>query len=433
MFISNNLRNIISNNRIVSLITITITGFIFLVLFISYDYSRYLNDMEAILLEQETESQKMRINSELMELARSRTRITSKIIDLDDVFEQDELNLELENLANRFAQLRQSLLQQPLDSEEHKIIDSHNKIVPVILPAQRYSVELAMNQSADDSKKAKQIFYDVVLPGQGEMIISFGRLITIEQQRIANLSAQARSSMHTMKRRNQALMITILAFAIPISIFIILRIRKIQRALRLSHHKLRKSHSELEMKVDERTRELSNLNQHLQEVSENDALTKIYNRRRFNVFMQEEYDRTNRSGSDLSIIMIDIDFFKQFNDHYGHQEGDRCLTAVAAAMKACLPRSHDFIARYGGEEFVVVLPSTDLEGGRKVAEQIRQCIIDLAIPHECSSIVPHITISLGLTTYNAEQSSSIEDILREADEYLYIAKSKGRNTVAAAA
>ena len=104
-------------------------------------------------------------------------------------------------------------------------------------------------------------------------------------------------------------------------------------------------------------------------------------------------------------------------------------SAVATAMKECLPRSTDFIARYGGEEFIAVLPSTDIEGGKKVSEQIRQCIVDLEIPHECSQIEPHITISLGLTTYGADSSLSIDDILRKADECLYIAKSKGRNKV----
>ena len=422
-----------TKNRIVSLITITISGFIVLALFISYDYSRYFIDMEEMLLEEEVESQKMLINSELMELARSRTRITSKIIDIDDVFEQDELNMELETYASRFAKLRQALTELPLNPEERDIINSHNEIVPVILPAQRSAVELAMNQTPADNKKAKQIFYDVVLPGQGEMIASFGQLIAIEQQRIAELTKQASASIQTMKQLNNVIMITILAIAIPVSITVVLRIRKIQRTLRSTLQRLESSHRNLEQKVEQRTRELSELNQHLQTVSENDELTNIYNRRKFNVFMKEEYDRTNRFDSQFSIILIDIDYFKQYNDHYGHLEGDRCLAAVAAEMKTCLPRATDFIARYGGEEFVVVLPSTDLEGGRIVAEQIRQRILDLEIPHECSNILPHITISLGLTVYQARDPITIDDTLRKADECLYTAKANGRNAVVMAA
>lgn len=429
MALSDIVRSALSHDRIVFLITTTITGFILIVFFISYDYSRYLNDMEEILLEEEIESQKMHINSELMELARSRTRITSKIIDVEDVFVQDELNMELETYANRFALLRQRLLTLPLKAEERRIVNSHNKIVSVILPAQRSAVDLAMSQSADGIKKAKQIFYDVVLPGQGEMITSFGRLITIEKQRISELTEQARVSMRAMKQRNNAIIMVILAVAIPLSFIVVLRIRKIQNALRFSLQQLKQSHRDLELKVEERTKKLSELNQHLQVASENDELTSIYNRRKFNVFMKQEYERANRAGSQLSIILIDIDYFKQYNDHYGHQEGDKCLAAVAKAMKGCLPRKTDFIARYGGEEFVVVLPSTDLAGGKKVAEHIRKCIVKLDIQHDCSKIFPHLTISLGVTEYNARDSLSIDDILRKADECLYMAKENGRNTV----
>ena len=429
MTLINILRDAFSYNRIVILITATIAGFVLIVFFISYDYSRYLNDLEKILLEEEIESQKMHINSELMELARSRTRITSKIIDTSDVFEQDELNMELETYASRFAILRQALLKLPLNTEERDIVNSHEDIVPVILPAQRFAVELAMKQTAVDRQKAKQVFYDVVLPGQGEMISSFGELITIEKLRISELTEKASVSMRVMKQRNNIITITILAIAIPFSLIVVLHIRNIQKALRISHQTLEQSNRNLEKKVDERTRSLSELNQHLQVVSENDELTNIYNRRKFNVFIKNEYERTRRSGSQLSIIMIDIDYFKQYNDHYGHQEGDRCLSTVAAAMKECLPRKTDFIARYGGEEFVVVLPSTGLSGGKKVAEHIRQCIVNLEIPHECSNILPHLTISLGVTEYRAKESLSIDDILRKADECLYMAKEKGRNTV----
>ena len=429
MFLNKFFGNTISKNKTVLLITATITGFTLLILYISYDYSRYLNDMEVTLLEEEVESQKMQINSELMELARSRTRITSKIIDIDDVFEQDELNMELETYANRFANLRQSLVKLPLSTEELSIINSHNKIVPVILPAQRTAVELAMKNSPADRKQAKQIFYDIVLPGQGEMITSFGRLITIEKQRITDLIEQARDSMYAMKQRNNIIIIMILTFAIPVSAIVILRIRNTQNALRRSHQRLEESHHDLELKVTERTKELSKLNEHLQFASENDELTKIYNRRKFNAFIKEEYERTNRANSQFSIILIDVDFFKQYNDNYGHQEGDRCLTTVAKTMKECLVRSTDFIARYGGEEFVIILPSTDLEGGKKVAEHIRQRIVNMKIPHQYSTISPYITVSLGLTAYRAGDSLNIDGILKKTDECLYNAKSKSRNTV----
>ena len=179
------LKSIRITRSIVPLVAAVFSGFIMLVIFIAYNYGRYLNELELVIVQEELESQKMRLNSELMELARSRTRLTSQIIDLDDVFEQDEINLQLDIHASRFAKLRAELMQLNLNEEEKLLLDEQSKIVPVILPAQRQAVELAMNEEPGDDKKAEKILYEIVLPGQGKMIDSFGKLIAIEQERIA--------------------------------------------------------------------------------------------------------------------------------------------------------------------------------------------------------------------------------------------------------
>lgn len=387
-----------------------------------YNYSIQLNKIERVLQEEEIESQKMRINSELMELARSRTRLASQIIDTSDVFEQDELNMQLEEHAGQFAQLRQTLLKLPLTVDERSILNTHNIIVPVILPAQRTAVELAMQQTEDANARSQKILYEIVLPGQGKLVTSFGDLITIEQQRITELTNKTLTSLLIEKQQTTILVATMIIIATMFSIIVILRIRKIQQDLNLSH-------KNLELKVEERTRELSRLNQKLKDASEHDELTNLYNRRKFNIFLENEYERTNRLNSKFALIMIDIDYFKQYNDHYGHQEGDHCLTQVASIMSMCLPRSIDFIARYGGEEFVVILPSTDIEGAKIVAEHIRKSVYDKKIQHENSDIEKYVTVSLGLTIYNEKDTSSIEDIIESADQCLYTAKLKGRNRI----
>jgi diguanylate cyclase (GGDEF)-like protein len=418
------------SSSVVSLVTITIIGFILLVLFISYSYSLFLSGLEIALHEQELESKKMLINSELMELARSRTRITSKIIDIEDYFEQDELNMELEKYAGKFSLLRQGLLSLPLTAEERSILASNDDIVPIILPAQRSAVELAMNQTPDEKILAQQLLYDVVLPGQEKLVEGLGNLISLEQERIAELTKQSNSSLLAIKKRNYRIIATSLVMAVMLSFIVILRIRKTQLDLRNAHKKLEQINVNLELKVVERTKELSKLNQKLKDLSEHDELTGLYNRRKFKNYLEDEYARTNRLGSCFSLIMVDIDYFKNYNDYYGHQKGDQCLTSVALAMNKCLPRSIDFIARYGGEEFVIILPSTNLEGAEKVAERVRKTITDLNIPHESSKVASCITISQGITVYSAEDTSRINDVIKNADKNLYTAKSTGRNRVA---
>jgi len=158
-----------------------------------------------------------------------------------------------------------------------------------------------------------------------------------------------------------------------------------------------------------------------------DALTGIHNRR----FMDENLKRVissiARSGGCLSVMMMDIDFFKNYNDTYGHSEGDVCLKTVAETITGCLSRADDFAARYGGEEFVVVLPNTDESGARVMAIKILEAIWSCGIPHEKSEAAGRVTISIGLTTGIVEQGQNGEDYIKRADAALYQSKQNGRN------
>jgi len=167
----------------------------------------------------------------------------------------------------------------------------------------------------------------------------------------------------------------------------------------------------------------------LQDLSRRDGLTGLANRRHFDESLDKEWKRALREKDPLSIIMCDIDFFKAFNDLYGHQSGDDCLLAVARVLEAALRRPLDVAARYGGEEFVVVLPGTDREGALAVAGSIRSSIEALAIPHASSSAAPVVTISLGVASVVPATDSAAAEMLAAADQALYRAKGEGRNRV----
>jgi len=158
-----------------------------------------------------------------------------------------------------------------------------------------------------------------------------------------------------------------------------------------------------------------------------DGLTQVFNRRYFDNLFKNEVNREKRFGHPLSLIICDIDFFKKFNDTYGHQAGDDCLRRVAASLKQAVKRGGDCVARYGGEEFAIVLSHTDLKAAIAIADKIRQAVVNLNIPHINSQPHPFVTISLGVAC--SENLGEQKDLLAIADRNLYLAKDRGRNRV----
>jgi len=160
-----------------------------------------------------------------------------------------------------------------------------------------------------------------------------------------------------------------------------------------------------------------------------DGLTEIPNRRRFDDALEQEWRRMQRSGQPLAVIMMDIDFFKNFNDSYGHAAGDGCLKAVAQTLHATLQRASDTVARYGGEEFTAILPETDAAAGVLVAEKMRRNVAALEILHEHSSAARHVTISLGVAATIPTADGAPLTLVEAADALLYKAKVQGRDRV----
>lgn len=180
----------------------------------------------------------------------------------------------------------------------------------------------------------------------------------------------------------------------------------------------------------EMQKQLEQSNQELQRLSSLDGLTGIPNRRVFDETIRTEWTRGLRDHSEISLILIDIDHFKLFNDNYGHQGGDDCLKQVATILDKTATRSADVVARYGGEEFGVILPMTEHKGAMTLAEKMRQAVAELGILHEGSSTAEHVTISMGVATMIPGPESSIEQFIEMADKALYQAKERGRNQIA---
>ncbi|NER79391.1 MAG: diguanylate cyclase [Leptolyngbya sp. SIO1D8] len=173
--------------------------------------------------------------------------------------------------------------------------------------------------------------------------------------------------------------------------------------------------------------QLESANQQLQEQAYIDSLTQIMNRRRFDECSLKEWRRLAREQQSLSIILCDVDYFKRYNDTYGHQAGDLCLKAVAQALKASVRRPADAVARYGGEEFVILLPNTPLAGACHIAEKVRLQVASLQLLHEKSEVSDWVTISLGVASCIPHPQGSLKTLIEMADTALYEAKENGRN------
>ncbi len=193
---------------------------------------------------------------------------------------------------------------------------------------------------------------------------------------------------------------------------------------------------ELAAMVDARTRDLMEANQKLEaatwladQLSRSDGLTDLVNRRVFDEFLDSEWKRSVRTGMDLSLLMIDLDFFKDYNDAGGHPAGDECLRRVAHRINEIMNRGVDLVARYGGEEFAVVLFNTGAEGAAIVAERLRAAVEALQIPHGSSTVSPVVTISVGHATRRPQEGGDPEELVAAADRALYAAKAAGRNCV----
>jgi len=181
--------------------------------------------------------------------------------------------------------------------------------------------------------------------------------------------------------------------------------------------------------VEERTAELRAANVLLEQLSRSDPLTGLANRRHFDEIKEVEFRRALRLSQPLTVLMCDVDFFKRYNDHYGHAQGDQCLQLVADTLKHVFARAGEVVARLGGEEFVVLLPGVDAESAHRSAARLQQRLAEREMPHEASKVSPYVTLSIGLAGLDPNSMDQFEQLLHRADEALYRAKTQGRNRI----
>ncbi len=194
---------------------------------------------------------------------------------------------------------------------------------------------------------------------------------------------------------------------------------------------IKRQREQLQKLVDQQTEFLQDANKRLEKMAVTDDLTRVYNRRYFNTYFENHWRLAVREGQPLAVILGDIDFFKRFNDHYGHQEGDDCLTNIARLLAENVNRPGDMVARYGGEEFVIVLPNTSLTGAEHVANQLLEAVRNEAIPHDKSETVSYVTMSFGVAAAHPSSGDNPDAMVGAADDALYEAKKMGRNRMVA--
>ncbi len=204
--------------------------------------------------------------------------------------------------------------------------------------------------------------------------------------------------------------------------------RELEEKNRLLEEK-RKQLEEANRQLEEKRIALERLNVQLEEMSRIDGLTGVSNRAYFEEILQREWRTSARNRESFAVIMFDIDFFKQFNDAYGHPVGDECLRQVALITRTLVNRPRDLVARYGGEEFVIVLPDTDVQGAMHIATHLCQSIAALRIPHAYSQVAPFVTVSAGIAAAIATSTLAPSVLVSQADKALYHAKREGRNCV----
>jgi diguanylate cyclase (GGDEF)-like protein/PAS domain S-box-containing protein len=197
------------------------------------------------------------------------------------------------------------------------------------------------------------------------------------------------------------------------------------------YKRIEQERQKYQLSLQQMNMELYQLNQTLHRLANLDGLTGVANRRRFEEHLDQEWRRMFREKSPLSIILGDLDYFKRYNDAYGHLEGDDCLKVVASAITRVVNRPADLVARYGGEEFAIILPNTPTEGALQVAQLIRQEIQKLRIPHQASAVGEYVTMSLGMATKIPTQELLAKELIEAADKALYQAKEQGRNCAVA--
>ncbi len=312
------------------------------------------------------------------------------------------------------------------------LIDDQPMVAEAVRRALETEKDIEFNYCEDPTKAVKIankihptiILQDLVMPEvNGLMMVKFFRV----NKETAEVPIIVLSTKEDPKIKSEA-------FALGVNDYLVKLPDKIELIARIRHHSKsyihHKQRDEAFLALQESQRKLNEANKALEKLSSLDGLTGIANRREFDKTLQSEWNRAIRKEINISLIMMDIDYFKLYNDTYGHQGGDTCLKIVAKVLKEIEKRSADLAARYGGEEFAFILPETNKTGAKEFAGMILNKIRSEKIPHKSSKVCEYLSLSIGVASMVPGRNDTPEIIIQMADKALYYAKENGRNQVA---
>ena len=360
--------------------------------------SRQIEQQRNIINETGLATKKMRLIADLIEIARKRTRLSHQMISLDDIFAKDDVYLQIENLAGLFASKLYDFETLPLNQFEKDLLAQQREIYPEVIKKLENVMTLVIEEDTEQADMiARNIVINEIVPLQENIVDGFMQIMTGIQNNVSE-SSKLSTLEHEKNTTYRLLLITVIFIA---SLGVLFKV------MRLMH----------------------NIEKNLQSDSLTDGLTGIANRRCFDHMLMHEWKKSQRSKHPLSLLLIDIDFFKKYNDFYGHQQGDECLIDVSKIIKSATHRQSDIAARYGGEEFGIILPETDTAGAMTVANGLLEEIRRKKLPHLKSEIEDFITLSIGVASVVAESKTGYESVIKAADDALYTSKKNGRNRV----
>lgn len=311
------------------------------------------------------------------------------------------------------------------------LIDDQPMIAEAVRRALQEEKDIEFHYCADPTKAIKManqikptiILQDLVMPEvNGLMMVKFLRV----NKDTAQIPIIVLSTKEDPKIKSEA-------FGVGVNDYIVKLPDKIELIARIRYHSeayiYHRQRDEAFAALQESQRQLHKANKELEKISYLDGLTGIANRRHFDNVLKKEWHRAMRNRSTISLIMLDIDFFKLYNDTYGHQGGDSCLKVISKILKESENRPADLTARYGGEEFCLVLPETDVKGVKEIAYGILDRVRKTTIPHKSSKISKYLSVSMGTATFIPGRDTDPEKIIAVADQALYRAKNNGRDRV----
>lgn len=342
-----------------------------------------------------TAADKQHTLSKLIEIARKRTRLSHEMLLSDDVFEKDAMAIQIASLASDFIINRRELLSQELTEQQTAIIESQKYIYPDIIANLETVADLALQDTTETTEQARDLIFREIVPRQRIVIDGFTQIMRSIEEDVHTASQELIERNKAFQKTSLLLLISILTVSAATITVVFMK----------------------SMHIEDK----------LLQLSTTDELTGISNRRFFNDNLQRAWKNASRSLKPIAVLIIDIDYFKHYNDRYGHQKGDECLFKVAKIIQSEVHRSGDIVARYGGEEFAVAIPNADESGAKVVAERLLKKLQLEAIPHETSETEQYVSISIGYASMVPTRDNASESLIKAADDALYESKRTGRN------